>query len=204
MRWLAILFILSLCSSASFARDFQPLAWLASWILPDGFREGYDVREFIASPVYDSLRKIANDRETLDALYEYAYYKTHGDERSAAFAMLVAVFEHRTIPLKLGLAIPLSFEEREAFERRVERLPRYIYNDTTDDRDKLQHFFSAAYAKLTLGMSWLVNAFGETIEIFEEKLVTGGANDRRDVVANRDGMRFALSRNRLPSEFLTK
>jgi hypothetical protein len=203
MRWLAILFVLS-TSTASFARDFQPLAWLASWILPDGFREGYEVREFIASPLYDSLRTIADDRETLDALYEYALYKTHGNEQSAAFAMLVAVFEHRTVPLKLGLAIPLSFEEKEAFERRVERLPRYIYHDSTDDRDKLQHFFSSAYAKRAFGMSWLVNGFGELIEILEEKLVTGGANDRRDVVANRDGVRFALSRNRLPSEFLTR
>jgi len=203
MKCLALLFLLS-SSSVSRASDFQPLAWLASWILPDGFREGYEVREFIASPLYDSLRAIANDRETLDALYEYAYYKAHGNERSASFAMLVAVFEHRTIPLKLGLAIPLSFEEEEAFRRRVERLPRHIYNDTTDDRDKLQHFFSSAYAQRTLGMSWLVNAFGEVIEILEEKFVTGGANDRRDIVANRDGMRFALSRNRLPSEFLTK
>lgn len=203
MRCITLLLLLSISTSTT-AKEFQPLAWLASWILPDGFRQGYEVRELILSPDYDSLRTFANDRETLDALYQYALYTSHGDEESATFAMLVAVFEHRTIPMKMGVEIPLSFENEEAFTRRVERLPRHIYNDSTDDRDKLQHFFSSAYIKRTLGMSWLVNLLGEVVEILEEKLVTGGANDRRDIVANRDGVRFAVSRYRLPTEFLTR
>lgn len=204
MRRTAVLLLLLSSPVLTLARDFQPLAWLASWIMPDGFREGYEVRAFIASAAYDSLRSIATDRETLDALYEYAYYKAHGDDKSAIVAMLVAVFEHRTIPLRFGLEVPLSFEGKEAFDRRVERLPRYLYADSTDDRDKLQHFFSSAYLKKTLGMSWLVNAIGEIVEVLEEKFVDGGANDRRDIVANRDGIRFALSRDRFPSAYLTR
>lgn len=162
------------------------------------------MREFIASPQYDSLRLITNDRETLDALYEYAYYRTHGDERSAALAMLVATFEHRTIPLKIGIALPLSLEDSLSFERRVRRLPRYIYTDTTDDRDKLQHFFSSAYAQRSLNMSWLVNLLGEAVEALEEIWVEGGANDPRDIVANRDGIRFAKTRGELPSKYFTR
>jgi hypothetical protein len=197
--------VLLVCISVpTFATDLTPIAWLGGWLLPDGFREGYEVRDFIASPAYDSLRKIADDRETLDALYEYAYLKGHGNKKTAVFAMLVAVFEHRTIPLKLGLSLPLSFESEEAFDHRVERLPRYIYNDTIEDRDKLQHFFSGAYAERTLRMGWFVDLLGEAIEILEEKFVSGGANDRRDIVANRDGMRFANRRDDLPSEYLTR
>ena len=45
---------------------------------------------------------------------------------------------------------------------------------------------------------------GEIVEVLEEKFVAGGANDRRDIVANRDGVRFAVSRGRLPSEYLTR
>lgn len=202
MRVLAFVLLIS-TSSISQAHS-SPFVWLGSWLLPDGFREGYQLREFIASPRYDTLRKMATDRETLDALYEYAYYKTHGDERSAAFAMLVAVFEHRTIPLKIGLSVPLTFESEEAFTYRTERLPRYIYNDTTDDRDKLQHFFSSAYGEHALSMTWFVNFIGEIVEILEGELVSGGANDRRDIVANHDGIRFAKKRETLPSKCLTK
>jgi hypothetical protein len=103
------------------------------------------------------------------------------------------VFEHRTIPLLIGINLPLTLEPSEEFRQRVARLPSKLFADLPDgnDRDKLQHFFASAWLAWTLDSRDAADLLGLGIEAGEDAFVKGGANDRRDVRANRLGQHFA-------------
>jgi hypothetical protein len=140
-------------------------------------------------PAGDSL----DDLDRLDMIYLRALNEAGGDHGDALFAALIAVFEHHNVPLSIGINLPLTLEPGEAFDRRVARLPRRLFADRPegDDRDKLQHFFASAWLAWTGGSSLLADLIGLGIEVGEDSFVTGGANDRRDVRANRLGHHFA-------------
>ncbi len=166
--------------------------------LPRGIVEGYRLRDDILSNEFIALPKgnMQRDRERFDLIYEDAYFLCKGDLKESLLATLIGVFEHKTIPIKFFGAVinlPLSLESSARFDERISRLPEYIYSDRVKDRDKLQHFFISAYLKKVFGSGWLVRGLGELVEIGEDLFIIGGANDRRDVVANNDGIRFAIT-----------
>jgi hypothetical protein len=177
---------------------------------PKGYIEGYQLRDLIRSDIYIEETQGMTDREKLDYIYDEAYILTRGDFQSAQLASAVATLEHRTIEIKLlfgaSITLPLTFEPQESFTKRVERLPSRVVTDSTEDKDKMQHFFLSAYLKRTLGTNSLVRLLGSFVEAGEDAFIVGGMKDERDLDANEDGIRFATSDKRAlvskPSEYL--
>jgi len=204
------LLLVILLSSQSFAQSKTPLMVFGSLFTPKGYIEGYQLRDLIRSDIYIEETEGMTDREKLDYIYDEAYILSRGDFQAAQLASAVATLEHRTIEIKLlfggSITLPLTFEPEESFTARVERLPSRIYSDSTEDKDKMQHFFLSAYLKRTLGTNLLVRLLGSFVEAGEDAFIVGGVSDERDLHANEDGIRFATSDKRAPiskpSEYL--
>ena len=204
------LLLVILLSSQSFAQSKTPLMVFGSLFTPKGYIEGYQLRDLIRSDIYIEETEGMTDREKLDYIYDEAYILSRGDLQAAQLASAVATLEHRTIEIKLlfgaSITVPLTFEPEESFTARVERLPSRIYSDSTEDKDKMQHFFLSAYLKRTLGTNSLVRLLGSFVEAGEDAFIVGGMSDERDLHANEDGIRFATSDKRAPiskpSEYL--
>jgi hypothetical protein len=161
-------------------------------LLPAGLRIGYATRAWLRDSLpaaSDSLDDLAR----MDRIYLQALVESEGDIGNALFGCLIACFEHRDIPLSFGVHIPLTFEPDSAFNRRVARLPSRLFADrpTGDDRDKLQHFFASAWLAWRLDNPAAADAIGLAVEAGEDLFVVGGADDPRDVRANRLGQLFA-------------
>ena len=178
-------------------------------LVPHGVREGYQVREWIIE--HGTALSAADPRDAMNEIYLEALTATGGDKGAANLATLIAVLEHRHIPLNLGIFtfdIPLTLESDTVFKARVGHLPRNIYGEGHDDRDKLQHFFANSWLKRELGMEWLVLFLGELIELGEDAMVVGGVYDDRDKVANHDGIMFSMrsgdSLQANPSHYLSR
>lgn len=165
---------------------------LLGHLLPYGTAQGYDVRSYVLT--LDTLTEgVSASRSRMDDLYFEALQRCHGNKEAASLATLIAVLEHRHVPLRLGvdIDIPLTLESPDLFRSRVRRLPSSLYSDRYNDRDKLQHFFANAWLDRWVGMTWIVRTVGELIELGEDSFVEGGAYDLRDKIANQDGERFS-------------
>jgi hypothetical protein len=207
MKWFLISCVLLLASNtfaqitiektSSDTSDFfdeHPISPLIGFLVPAGIRDGYRLREYLASDAYRASCAGETQAEQMDNIYYEAVALAHGNRSRAVLATAISVFEHGSIQLRMPgfiLPIPLTSESRAHFEDRVRNLPHYIYSEKINDVDKLQHFFSSAWLKRALGMDWLVSLAGDLVEIGEEAMVVGGSNDPRDKHANHDGIRFA-------------
>lgn len=163
-------------------------------LVPRFLRAIYHTRAWVR----DSLGRartnnITNDVGKVDQIYRHALAEANGDHTVALLAAAIATLEHRHIPLAIGIDLPLTFESRTDFNRRVATLPRRLFADRPngDDRDKLQHFFASAWLTLALGSRKSADAIGWGIERGEQLLLSGQAQDLRDIRANRLGQRFA-------------
>lgn len=160
-------------------------------LFPASIRAGYQARRWVRDvlPPADSV----TDLDRIDLIYRRALVEADGDPDRALFAALMAVFEHRTIPFSFGLQIPLTLEPMEEFRRRLSHLPHHLFSDRPagGDQDKLQHFFASAWLAHALDSREIADLFGIGIEIGEDLFIVGGANDDRDLRANRLGQHFA-------------
>jgi len=169
----------------------------------------------MTSASFDSLRVRCGDIAAVDALYLMALECTDNDIGRALFLCMTAVFEHRTVDLKMpvvhSIPLPLTFESKSVFLERKQHIPKKIYKDTPPtidgDRDKLQHFFSAAYLTYRIDAPAAAGAIGGAVEWAEPILVVGGEDDPRDRRANDQGILFGrdlkTSPELLPSDYLT-
>jgi hypothetical protein len=134
-------------------------------------------------------------------IYLRALGESEGEIGTALFAALIASFEHPTIPLTIGIDLPLTLEPHEAFTRRIALLPRHLYadNPTGGDRDKLQHFFGSAWLAYALDHAELADLTGLFVEAGESLFIRGGVNDPRDVRTNRLGQLFVELLRRHPN-----
>lgn len=157
-------------------------------LLPPAMRAGYRTRAWVRDSLPPTGDSIA-DLDRLDMIYLRALRESGGDIESALFASLIASFEHRTIPFTFGLDLPLTFEPEELFKRRVARLPRRLFLDKPggDDSDKAQHFFASAWLAYALDNDLLADIIGHGVEAGEAFFIKGGADDPRDIRANRLG-----------------
>ncbi len=133
---------------------------------------------------------------------------------TALLAVSIAVLNRTdikpTFPLLGTIRLPLPAEDSLDAISRISNLPRYIFNDSPQDKwgdsDKLVHFFGSAYLTYEMGTKKLPDAIGNLIEQGEVTFRLDVAADPRDVFANRLGQLFgnALSDGRevLPSDFL--
>jgi hypothetical protein len=97
----------------------------------------------------------------------------------------------------LKLPIFLTSESENDFKKRVENLPAHIFNDTINDKDKLQHFFLSAYLAYLNGGRKTADRVGILIEE-GEKIHLSLVRDERDILANRCGQSFGLSLHKNP------
>ena len=191
-------------------RSKHSIVFPISLLVPEGIREGYDMRDYIASTEFGRFDSTHTPEEVMDDVYYTALSYRHGDLSSSLLATMFGVIEHEYIPVAFfgsELDIPLTSETHARFRQRWSHLPSHIYHTSEDDRDKLQHFFASAWLKESLGMDWLAKLAGNMVEVVENIFFVGGFEDPRDVHANRDGIHFALEANKhldaQPSKSLT-
>ncbi len=116
-----------------------------------------------------------------------------------------------TLPILGTVTVPLPTEDSTDAVARINKLPRYIYPDSPQDRwgdsDKLVHFFGSAYLTYESGATPIPEALGKFVETGEVALKLDTATDPRDLFTNRLGQQFgrALSEGRdvIPSDYLS-
>lgn len=183
-------------------------------LLPEYVSGTYELRTFIATqPPMQYSREAHLAR--LNRIWNYAVYLSEGDIQTALFISTIATIPYHTFPayvplLGFGVTVPVSTESRAAFEKRYENLPALLYENSPGggDRDKLPHFFGAAFIQYR-GRSPLLSAFaGESIEIAEKFFKLEGAYDARDIDVNYRGIAFAQTlrngKDALPSEYFNE
>ena len=166
-----------------------------------------------------TLPPVTHNREEelhhIDMLYLKAMELSNNQISTALLATSIAVLNRTditpTIPLLGIVKLPLPAEDSADAVARINKLPRYIYPDSPQDKwgdsDKLVHFFGSAYLTYETGARPIPDAIGKFVEKGEVALKLDTAADPRDVFTNRLGQEFgrALSdgRNVLPSDFLS-
>jgi len=191
-------------------RSKHSIVFPISLLVPDGIREGYDMRDFIASPEFGIFDSTKSPEDVFDEIYFTAVTYAHGDPSTTLLAAAFGVIEHEYLPISFfgsELRVPLTSENHARFVQRWSHLPSHLYHTQEDDRDKLQHFFASAWLKEALGMDWLARLAGKLVEVGENLFLVGGFEDPRDLHANHDGIRFADhadgSMEYPPSKYLT-
>lgn len=194
--------------------DPGPFECLETWFPPILIQNVNDLREFIRSDAFRSIRAGAGDPRAMDAIYVCAMHLTHNNTAAALLIAASATFDHRFVAIDnplFKLAFPLSNESRYEFNRRVANLPVHLYDDTpaipAGDRDKLQHFFGSAFLTYIAESKAGSARIGLFVEEGEQEFIIGGQYDDRDLRADAQGQSFGyrlLSNNKIyPSEFLT-
>ncbi|CUU03936.1 hypothetical protein JGI1_00858 [Candidatus Thermokryptus mobilis] len=178
--------------------------------LDNKFFQTHKLREFIRSDEFKKFREKFGDKASVDLIYKKALVLSNYNIADALLISGLATLDHRKINFKiplLGLKIPifLTSENEKIFRKRVENLPAYLFSDTLNDKDKLQHFFFSAYLSYLNGGSKTADKIGLLIEE-GEKLGLNLVKDERDILANRCGQIFGLALHKnpfvLPSRFL--
>lgn len=186
---------------------------IRSTALPDIFSRYYDFRNDISQKEPLQGNEIGLHVARVDSLYQLAIRLTEGNIHDAVFLCSLGTLPYHSFPAYLPLLgvqvkVPISTESIECFERRYRNLPSNIFRDTPPegDRDKLTHFFGAAWLHLVLKAKGAVALIGELIEVFESTFKLEGFDDRRDIAANDLGIRFARAlmndEDALPSSIL--
>ena len=191
----------------------EDLSYLITYFPPFIIQHCLELKAFIRSNTYLSIRKSYGDLKALDALYIRSMSLTNDNTAVALLISMLACFDHRIVGLKVpifALYFPLSNESEKEFTRRVNNLPKKIYSDSPSsfagDRDKLQHFFGAAFLSYLFESRQPAERVADFIEQGEDAIIVDGALDERDMRANWHGEQFGLAllenQHRLPSEFL--
>lgn len=159
-------------------------------VIPSPLSTAYRTRTWVR----DSLPTDGiDDLARVDLIFLRALAESDGSRGEALLATAVSVLAAQTIPTTFGIDIPLALETEEEFQNRVRRLPDRLFGDRAQggDVDKLQHFFFSAWLAWSLDNRGIADLLGEGVETGEDLFIRGGANDRRDVRANRLGALFA-------------
>lgn len=180
--------------------------------IPDLVKETQQIRAYVRDGRFGMLMKRCGDARAVDAIYLKALKIAEHNLARALFLSLMGTLEHREVNVKIPIigpiGVPLTFEEDSMFNSRYRNLPSRLYPDTPreGDRDKLQHFFAAAYVSYASESRELARTGGNLVEWGEAQFVIGGVDDPRDRRANRHGEQFGHDlltiRNLLPSDYL--
>jgi hypothetical protein len=195
-------------SMREFASFFAPL------VFPKVIQDDALLKEYVRSDEFARLRREAGDLCAVDALFTEAMRLSWNNAYEALFITLLATMDHRRFGVKVPLLgpllwVPLTAEFPDEFQRRIDALPRRLYDDSpvrgAGDRDKLQHFFGSAFITYLFESRAAAERMGEFIEWGEEQVIVDGSLDERDFRANRQGQQFGLrlleEKGTLPSAF---
>ena len=192
----------------------EGISFFASLFPPKAVHDLEDLKGFIRSSEFASIRRQYGDLYAVDAIFDHAMRASWNNVYEALIVSLVCTMEHRMFGVRLPLIgpllwFPLTSEFQEDFQARVKALPRNLYADTPQDpegdRDKLQHFFGSAFLAYLCESRDSADRVGSFIEWGEEQFIVGGVSDARDMRANRQGEEFGFrllqDRNLHPSTF---
>jgi hypothetical protein len=185
---------------------------LTTWYPPLFIYAGVEMKDFIRSDQFAAFRRYAGDARAVDAVFVRAMSLTANNTSLALLIATIGTFDHYVVGLNvplLSLYFPLSNESYEDFEARVHNLPSDFYPDTPPgshgDRDKLQHFFGAAWVAMTFESRGAAQRVGDFVEAGEDAVIIDGVLDERDRRANWNGTEFGIAllanNRRYPSEF---
>jgi hypothetical protein len=175
--------------------------FFAPFFLPKVIADLTALKEYVGSDEFRVYCSSRGDLAATDRIFEEALSLSWGNVYEALGIALATTLEHRRFGIRLPLLgpllwVPLTSEFEEAFEARVQALPRRLYADSpsggSGDRDKLQHFFGSAFLAYTLESRAAAERVGAFIEWGEEAFVVDGALDERDYRANHQGQEFGL------------
>ncbi len=189
------------------------LSCLTTYFPPLFIQNGIELKSFIASPIFRSIRQKFGDTRAVDAIYTQAMRLTNNNTAMALLLSSISTFDHRMVGFRVPvflLSFPLSNESETEFLQRVNNLPCRLYSDSPEsksgDRDKLQHFFGSAFVAFVFESRGAAERVGEFVEEGEDAVIIDGALDERDIRANRHGQDFGLALlteyHHLPSEFM--
>lgn len=140
----------------------------------------------------------ATDFEKLDLIYSFAVKVTNNNKSDALLALSMALVPYRNVPLRFSvlnfsIGIPLIASETNIFEKKNMNLPSKIYldrpNGQSGDKDKIAHFFGAAFLAYSLNSFEITDFIGYFVEVFEESFGISKI-DKRDLRTNRLGAEF--------------
>jgi hypothetical protein len=188
---------------------------ISKLFLPEFINESKCLRSFVRDQRFQALRTKEGELRTVDILFQKALALSDYNISRALALCLLTVLEHKELKIDLPLippfSLPLKFESDSIFNARVHHLPTQLYPDSPKspdgDRDKLQHFFAAAYLTYATETESIPLLGGNAIEWFEKNFVVEGSNDWRDKAVNKQGILFAQALFSeplaLPSEFMS-
>jgi hypothetical protein len=188
----------------------HPLACLFTYFPPIFIQHELELKSFVRSKTFKHLREQFGDAMSVDAIYVRAMQLTNNNTAISLLLSTFATFDHETVGLNVpffSLAFPLTDESQAEFTKRINNLPRIIYDDSPEsgDRDKLQHFFGSAFLAYISESRDAADRFGVFVEKGERLIIIGGVYDDRDLRADWQGQNFgsALLKNnrRRPSAF---
>ena len=174
-----------------------------------------ELRNYIRETLPPATHNRDEELQHVDMIYLKAMELSNDQISTALLAASIALLNRTditpTIPLLGIVKLPLPAEDSADAIARIDKLPRYIFPDSPQDKwgdsDKLVHFFGSAYLTYETGARPIPEAIGQFVEKGEVALKLDTAADPRDVFTNRLGQEFgrALSdgRNVLPSDFLS-
>lgn len=189
------------------------VGFFAPFVFPKVVQDGYQLKEYVRSEEFASVRAQTGDVNAVDAIFSEAMRLSWNNEYEALFISFVATMDHNKFGVRLPIVgpvlwVPLTSEFEDEFRVRVNALPKELYDDsrTGGDRDKLQHFFGSAFLAYVFESGETSHRIGEFIEWGEDKVIVDGVLDERDFRANRQGQEFGLrlldDSSSLPSKFL--
>ena len=137
------------------------------------------------------------------------------DYSETLLSLSFATVPYREVPIRIPLLnlivnYPLTSASDSIYQMKNENLPKDIFFDSPQndfgDKDKLAHFFGAAFLSYSSLFFDLGDLFGYFVEAFEEDFKVQSSIDERDLVTNNLGDTFGklLKRNKeiLPSQIL--
>lgn len=193
----------------------EALSFFAPIFIPKLLQDEYRLKEYICGEEFVRFRHVYGDPQAVDAIFDRALHLCWNNTGEALLICLLSTMDHRSFGLRLPVIgdliwFPLTSEFPDEFQVRLHALPTRLYSDTppgtVGDRDKLQHFFGAAYVALLTESRESAERTGEFIEWGEEEFIVGGVNDWRDLRADWQGGLFGIGLLRntelRPSSFL--
>jgi hypothetical protein len=171
--------------------------------------------EFIASEYFIRLTSSTNDLALVDTLYLRALRFNDYNYSETLLTLTFATIPYKEVPIRIPLFnliinFPLTSASDSIYRMKNENLPGNIFFDSPansfGDKDKLAHFFGAAFLSYLSLFFDLGNLFGYFVESFEEDFKVQSSIDERDLATNNLGDFFGkLLRNNkeiLPSQVI--
>jgi len=172
------------------------------------------IREYIRN----DLPAVSHNREEelrhIDMIFAKGMEFSDNDLGTGLLAISLAVLNRTnfepTFPLIGKVNLPLPSEDSANAHARIDKLPRYFFKDSPQDKwgdcGKLVHFFGSAYLTYETGTKKLPDAIGVWIEEGEVTFKLDTIGQKRDIFINRLGQQFSSAlcdgRKVLPSDFL--